>query len=235
MGWFGRPRCPVAQDEQAWIDESYTWLLDEFGDSGVPRPIAEPTRAHFPIRVTTGPSDAAAVMHLVAGRMGVRGERIRLEYVDAQSDGRRRWQHAYRGPAGHYHEEGDQAVITVYVDQASSPQVLIATLAHELGHVRLLGERRIDEDRRDGEPLTDLLTVVFGLGIFTANAAFDFTADDRGWRSQRLGYMTEQMYGYALARYSLTCGEDDPGWARYLDTNPREYMRQAVRYLTSTH
>ena len=119
----------------------------------------------------------------------------------------------------------------MYGDQTARRTTLIATLAHELGHVRLLGERRIPDDRPDDEPLTDLLTVVFGLGVVTANAAFDFTADDRGWQSQRLGYMTEQMYGYALARYSLHRGEPDPPWARHLDTNPRAYMRQALRYL----
>ena len=36
-------------------------------------------------------------------------------------------------------------------------------------HVRLLGEQRIDPARADMEPLTDLVTVMFELGVFTAN------------------------------------------------------------------
>jgi hypothetical protein len=52
----------------------------------------------------------------------------------------------------------------------------VATVAHELGHARLLGEERVTGDRPDGEPLTDLATV-------------------------------------------------------YLDTNPRVYMKQGLRYL----
>src|SRR6185295_18521933 len=92
---------------------------------------------------------------LVATRMGVWLPDIEVEYVAAQPEGRRRWQHAYRGPAGHYHEDDDgRPVVTVYGDQTTDPTTLVATLAHELGHVRLLAERRIADDRPDGEPLT---------------------------------------------------------------------------------
>ena len=230
MAWFA-PKSPVAHDEQAWLDESFAWLVDQFGEDVARRPIVEPTRAHFPVAGFGGEAGVRAVLDLVAARMAVPAGSVELDYVAAHPDGRRRWQHAYRGPAGHYHEEAGRAVVTVYGDQTATPTTLVATLAHELGHVRLLGERRIAEDRRDGEPLTDLLTVVFGYGIFTANAAFDFIADAAGWESQRLGYLTEQMYGYALARYCLLRGEHDPAWATHLDTNPRHYMRQSLRYL----
>lgn len=115
------------------------------------------------------------------------------------------------------------------------PARLLAVIAHELGHVRLLSEGRVAPDRQDGEPLTDLATVYLGMGILTANAAFDFsqTAGYRtyGWRAQRLGYMTEQMFGYALACYAAMRGELDPAWTRYLDTNPRVYLKHSLRYL----
>jgi len=230
MGWFA-PRSPVAADERAWIEDSFAWLVAEFGEDVVHGRVYEPTREHFPMGHVVTEQGVCALMYLIARRMGVHPGHVALDYVAAQPEPRRRWQHAYRGPAGHYHEEDGTAVITVYGDQTARRTTLIATLAHELGHVRLLGERRIPDDRPDDEPLTDLLTVVFGLGVVTANAAFDFTADDRGWQSQRLGYMTEQMYGYALARYTLHRGEPDPPWTRHLDTNPRAYMRQALRYL----
>lgn len=233
MAWFA-PRSPVADDEQDWIEESFAWLIAEFGDDVARGRVYEPTRDHFPIGRVVTEQGVCALMYLIARRMGVSPGLVALDYVAAQPEPRSAWQHAYRGPAGHYHEENGTAVITVYGDQTATRTTLVATLAHELGHVRLLGERRIAEDRQDGEPLTDLLTVVFGLGVVTANAAFAFNADDRGWHSQRLGYMTEQMYGYALARYALHRGETDPAWARHLDTNPRGYMRQALRYLRSS-
>jgi hypothetical protein len=39
------------------------------------------------------------------------------------------------------------------------------------------------------------------------------------------------MFGYGLAHYSFLRGERRPGWRRYLDTNPRVYLRRGLRYL----
>jgi hypothetical protein len=39
------------------------------------------------------------------------------------------------------------------------------------------------------------------------------------------------MYGYALARYAWLRGETNPAWARYLDTNPRTFLKRGLRYL----
>jgi hypothetical protein len=43
--------------------------------------------------------------------------------------------------------------------------------------------------------------------------------------------MTEQMFGYGLACYAALRGEPDPSWAKYLDTNPRVYLKRGMRYL----
>jgi hypothetical protein len=172
--------------------------------------------------------------------MGIDPARVRLEYGDSGADHELS---AYvpvhtesTGYAGLHEAHVDSSLVTVSDDLLDHPMALVATLAHELGHVLLLGERRIPADQPDHEPLTDLLTVFFGLGIFGANAAFDYSRDTRGQysytRSSRLGYLTEPMYGYALALYAWRRGEADPSWARYLDTNPRACLRQGVRYLS---
>lgn len=116
---------------------------------------------------------------------------------------------------------------------------LVATIAHELGHVLLLGDGRISAEQEDHEPLTDLLTIFFGLGIFSANAAFEYSREVRGGygyaSTSRLGYLTEPMYGYGLARYAWIRGEMDPGWARYVDTNPRTFLKRGLRYLVQAN
>jgi hypothetical protein len=58
------------------------------------------------------------------------------------------------------------------MSQAERPMSPIATIAHELGQAL-----PHDVDRPDLEPLTDLLTVYFGLGSFGANATLEY---DRG-------------------------------------------------------
>ena len=93
---------------------------------------------------------------------------------------------------------------------------LVAVLAHELGHVILLRPGLVDRKDPDMEPLNDLLTVFLGFGIFTANAAFRFEqhSDNRsqGWSARRTGYLSEQQFGYSLARFAYERGEKNhPG------------------------
>jgi hypothetical protein len=75
----------------------------------------------------------------------------------------------------------------------------VATIAHELGHVILLGRGLMSPKTSDHEPMTDLLSVFLGLGIFNANSAnrFKHYQDERrsGWSMQRLGYLTEEIFG----------------------------------------
>lgn len=39
------------------------------------------------------------------------------------------------------------------------------------------------------------------------------------------------MFGYGNACYAWLRGEENPDWARYLDTNPRVYMKNGLGYL----
>lgn len=192
------------------------WFEAEFGE---PCPIVLP--AHF-----AGLSSAQETFVKVAQCLGVDPGGVDLElYAERPAHHDRARNHS---AAGHYHSRKGRAVIAIEAGQ--DLKSLVSTVAHELGHVLLLGDGRISHHRRDHEPLTDLLTVHFGLGIFSANAAFEFTSRHSGWSWERLGYLTEPMYGYALARYAWRLGEPKPAWAEHLDLNPRACLRQGLRY-----
>jgi hypothetical protein len=49
------------------------------------------------------------------------------------------------------------------------------------------------------------------MGLFTANSVFSFSqwtnAFSQGWKAQRRGYMTEEMFGYALAAFAWMRGD----------------------------
>lgn len=239
MGLF-TPGCPVVDREREWIEESLHWLRDQFGGKPLTAPVTLPTRDYFPPPFSGSKDEVRALVARVAGYMSARAD-IRVEFSD-DFDHARDLQRGIRGAgrisgaAGVYtRSHSGQPVITIDRASVRQPARLLAVIAHELGHVRLIGEKRVSADRRDGEPLTDLATVYLGMGIFTANAAFDFsqTSDSRtySWQAQRLGYMTEQMFGFGLACYAVMREEPDPSWARYLDTNPRVYMKRGIRYL----
>lgn len=81
------------------------------------------------------------------------------------------------------------------------------------------------------EALTDLSTVFFGLGIFNANAARTTKPNASGYSVQRLGYLDQRMFGYALACYTRLRNNSAPKWESYLAAQPREYMNRGLAYL----
>lgn len=136
------------------------------------------------------------------------------------------------------------------VTEASDAAYLIAVIAHELRHLRLLGEGRISAGRKDRERFTDLLTAYFGFGVFTTNTALRFGETARGFSVQplceldertlnaarndgfsRLGYLTEHEFGYAMACHAWLHLEAEPAWAGHLDPGPRAFLRQGLAYL----
>ncbi|MFC7619936.1 hypothetical protein [Microlunatus sp. GCM10028923] len=236
--WPFRASCPASPEEQVWIEQSLDWLVGEFGAEPLRRLPVLPERTFFPADYQADEASIAAVFDRVRARLGVPAERILLECepdeVDPELLANVPLAHQSEGAAGHWSRRDGRTVIGIRIDQARQPVALVATLAHELAHERLLGEGRIDPDRTDGEPLTDLTAVFFGFGIFSANAAFEFRSSATGWRTSSLGYLTERAYGYALAYWSLLRGELRPApWTRHLDTNPRTWLKQGLRYLSS--
>ncbi|WP_330182911.1 hypothetical protein OHB26_04150 [Nocardia sp. NBC_01503] len=233
MGIF-RPTCPVGALERLWVEEMMGWCAAQFGPRTLRAPVVLPTADFFPDPYSGTKPQVRALVDTVGGYMGVGADRLVVEVNsgdDPLPEGVAFLEGATHGEAGHYRVEHGRAVVSLDMGRLRSQVTLVAAIAHELAHERLLGERRIDHDRHDGEQLTDLATVYLGLGIFNANAALQFSQNQRGWRSSRLGYLSQPMYGYALACWAVMRGDPKPAWAGHLDTNPRVYMRQSLRYL----
>ncbi|SNT11218.1 hypothetical protein SAMN05421812_103216 [Asanoa hainanensis] len=235
MVWWGRAACPVRPVEAEWVDTSLDWLLAEFGDERLRGTVVLPNDEFFPGVYRGSRADVESVLRRLCVHMGVSRDRVELEHfandeVSELSDHvPLNW--ASSGAAGHHRLRAGRSVIGIRDDQAAAPMALVATISHELGHVLLIGDGRVSADREDHEPLTDLLTVFFGLGIFGANAAFDYSVGGGYSRTSRLGYLTEPMFGYALARYAWLRGERNPAWAGHLDTNPRAFLKRGLRFL----
>ena len=140
-----------------------------------------------------------------------------------------------RGTAGVYQPDGAKFRIWVNAKYLLDPLTIVATMAHELGHVHLLGHRRLSGKDRDHEPLTDLLTVFLGLGVFNANSVIREHSWDlgvvSGWSIARLGYLDMPVYGYAFAKFAMSRGEDGAGWARELRLTVRTDFQSSLRFL----
>ena len=234
MSWFA-PKLPVSPEAAAWIDRSMDWCLDQFGSAAVNGPVLVPDAAFFPHGYQGSERDIEEILERVCRRMGV--DRLDIDPIVIPADDEQALAQLLTGHsqtvAGHFRLGDNGYEVAISQAQLSDPIAVAAVIAHELGHVRLLGERRIDPDRRDGEQFTDLVTVALGLGVFNANASFEFDQSARGWQATRLGYLSEEMFGYALAWYARQRGERAPTWAGALDNNPRGYLKQTQRYFAA--
>ena len=241
-----KPVCPIDPEPRAWLDERFGWLEAQFGrERMLGARVILPTAEFFPDPYEGRPEDVQVMMERVAGYMNVDAGRLEL-VLFSNDHGMPQTGPGPRitsGPAGLYmrgdDDGGDAAERTrigIEVGQLADPMTLVATLAHEIGHELLLGEGRVSGDEADHEPLTDLLTVFLGMGVFTGNS----TLQDRGWsdglwagwQTRRLGYLDQRTFGYALARFAWARGEGAPDWIKHVRPDVRAPMKQGLKFLT---
>ena len=244
-------KLPITDEDRQWVDEGFRRLERLVGrrrmlEAKVVLPAAE----DFPDPYDKTPTAAEKLLRRVCSYMKVNRQTIEFEVFPDETEELKgilpHW-HGSEGAraAGLYTHDGgdikgeggpDGMMVSIRSTQLHDPVSLVATIAHELGHVILLGGRFIDPKTPDHEPLTDLLTVFLGLGIFSANSAARFKQfqEDRrqGWSMNRLGYLPEEVYGYALAKFAFERREKKPDWTKHLTTNVRAYFRRSLSWLT---
>jgi hypothetical protein len=241
---FGRTsKLPVTLDQQSWIDHSFLLLGNLLGahrllEATVMLPIPE----HFPDPYDRSELALQRLFGRVAEAMQVDPAEIEVTLFYSGSDKTGDLVPFYSGSdsgAGglYFHNPEIKPHISINENQLGNPSTLIATLAHEIGHVILLRPGLVDRDKEDMEPLNDLLTIFLGLGVFTANSAFQFQQHmdnySQGWSAKRLGYLSEEILGYALARFAYERNEVKPGWASFLSTNVATYFKRSASYLSA--
>jgi hypothetical protein len=239
FGWF-RPTCPVEPCAKRWIEERLEWLADQFGtDVFSRRALILPEEDFFPDKYDESPESVRMLLDRVCLYMDADPELVKLELF---TDKGNLWLVNERGhgisrAAGLYDERDDQTIIHLETSQLDDPMTLVGTIAHELAHLRLLGERRVDPEIFDNELLTDLTVVFHGLGIFLANVPRAWVSDFTHWPGTKVKkpeYMTYPMYGYALAHAAWFRNERKPHWMKHLRLNARSAFKQGLRYLWET-
>jgi hypothetical protein len=242
----------VSTATQLWTESSLRWLVGEFGSRQLRQDVVLPGGRFIPPDyAATGPQ-IERVVTLACLHMQVDRQMIDLRLFDGSEEKKAAARTGRERAVGHFRVENGRFVVSLDLSEAADALQLLAIVAHELGHVRLLGEKRISSQRRDHERLTDLLSVFFGFGIFTTNAAMRFDRGARGfWIQptedyddrtlnaagnsgyQRLGYLSSGEFGYALGCYSWLRCESDPAWARFVNPGPLAEMRKSLTYLKS--
>jgi hypothetical protein len=239
--WLFKPACPCDPAAKSWVEERLEWLAAEFGDSAFNgRPVVLPAHEFFPDTYDGSRHAVFDMFERVCGYMDVVRQLVTLR-ITANSP--KVWLenaagHALPDAAGTFEEGRRQFVVSLDESGFDDPMGLVGTMAHELAHVRLLGEGRVSPYVFDNELLTDLTVVHFGLGIFLANTPRNWASGNTRWPDSpdlvKPEYMTPPMFGWALAHLAWFRDEARPDWARHLTGGARAEFRQGLRYLTAT-
>jgi hypothetical protein len=164
VGLLSGARCPVEPGGQAWVERNMRWLEDQFGREVMLRRTVEPTAEFFPGAYAGSAEDVRRTVARVCKRMRVDYAGLVVEVEPYDDTERKAWlkmglQYREGGAAGHYRRENGRPVIAISQHLTERPTALVATVAHELGHVLLLDGGLVNREREDQEELTDLLTV----------------------------------------------------------------------------
>jgi len=241
MFWKIKDACPVEPTVKEWIEHGLLWFEQELGkDFLLQQPTITPTTRYFDRKLQSTEESALYCLQKVAEWMDVDPGKINLSFYSEETIEFSEGMGTEHDPesktsAGMYQERQDGLFeIMIEVQQLRDPLSLIATFAHELGHVKLLGERKISEN---DEYLTDLATVVWGFGLFNANSVISSKAwhgtSHHGWSVGSQGYMTQQMFAYALALLANYRNEQGPDWAKFLCRDVAKYFDRANNYITA--
>ncbi len=198
MFWRKRPTVDV--ETEAWVLETWLWLDTMLGpvneDDG--RELILPSAKRFPDTQKLGHERADHYFGLVREYCGMKDWPCNLVAQDVRSPLEMNpvfGPMSASGALGTFQGQGSSAAITYDPGLLDNPVMLIATFVHELSHYLLLSQPSEPPGSPDLEELaTDLATVYLGFGLFGANAAFSFNANNDGWRASRSGYLSEATW-----------------------------------------
>jgi tetratricopeptide (TPR) repeat protein len=215
------------------------WLLGQFGLERLQKSnIVVPTRQFFPDHYDSSEDAARSLFNRTCVLMGA--DTASVELVFYQPTHRpglaRRMVRSSLDWAGQFQLGEGRNLVRVDVTLLPQPESLIAVFAHELAHQLLLGSNRICEYDPDHELVTDLATVLFGLGVFNANDSLvnHYRLNRRGDEIGPLGYLTPAIWGYALALCAWLRSEQQPAWAVWLRPTIKSVFRGSAAYLART-
>lgn len=240
FGWF-KPQCPVDPAAKRWIEGRLHWLSGQFGhETFTRRAVILPTADFFPDPMDGTEASVRKLLDQVCGYMDVDSDAVTLQLFTNRTE---LWlvndsgKYLPNGFAGLYDHRDGRTVIHIETTELMNLANLVGTMAHELAHLRLMGENRVTGDEYDNELLTDLTAVFHGFGIFLGNCPRNWEGQYSTWPGtalRRPEYMSLPMFAYALAHAGWCRGQTKPEWTPFLSLAMRSCLKQGLRYLKET-
>jgi hypothetical protein len=244
--FFKKKKLSVTPEDKAWIEEAFCWFEAQYSREYLKEvPILAPIKRLFPVNYTGTLENAHELVAQVAHYMYIDDADIKVSFFNSQgvdlgsgltTTSTLAIEKFVQGAAGYFqhigHREFEISLDTALLGNSTN---LIAVIAHELSHLVLLGDGRLEEN---DEFLTDLNCIAMGFGVFTCNSIFTFERISNqqweGWRAQRSGYIPEEVATYALALMAHYQGKEDISWSQYLKPSPLKMFERNMEYLQTT-
>lgn len=239
--WSKKITSPITEDDRNWLVESLLWYEQLLGKEFlIDQKNLTPTKGDFNRSFNGSERDARYVLRKLSSHMGIDINRLNLVIYSETtpvelSQGIYTERGDYTPCLGRYMEHSN-GLIDIMVEESIllNPISLIATIAHELMHVKLLGDDVLDEN---DEYLTDLRVIVYGLGIFNANTSITqmntwSNTTHSGWKiSGGEGYLHYKVQAFALALLSNYRKDEDQEWLQYMNKEIRKIYKLSLRYI----
>jgi hypothetical protein len=224
------------------MENSFLWLATQFGhDNIATKPMLYPIPEHFPIRYDGSKESLTKTAVIVAQQMEIDIDVINFDIFEQNIQefsgdfGHKIWTEVDKDSdekfaAGLFFDRNEQGKYDIFIEKKnlSDAENLVATLAHEFSHIKLLGEKRL---KVNDEQLTDLTPVVFGLGIFNANSSFKEHKSFDTYGNNSIGYLKQKEWGYALALYAFFRQEENPDWIKFLTPNIKSDYKKSMDFI----
>lgn len=244
--FFNKPKPTVTPEDQEWVEDAFIWFESQYGREYLKNlTIIEPTQSFFPRKFTGIEEDAYFLLEQCMTYMDIKDAEVDLyffsdapilfdsEEMRAEIDSTDNLSTHTEG----LYRESDAGKFEIGLERnmLRNPGRMIAAIAHELSHLILLGERRIDEN---DEFLTDLNCIALGFGIFTSNHLFSYDqwqgVNKQGWEMKSLGYLPLQVAAYALALFNHY-QSNTSDWHRHLNPDVKKQYDKNLNFINSQY
>ena len=244
MFWKKKIKSPITKEDEEWLNSDLKWLKEVLSlPHFLEIKTITPTKNYYNIDFTGIEDDAHFVLNRTMELMCIKNN-VKIELIffndslvemndgtilTTPADLNGKWESS----AGIYVTEENKTKIYIEKQQLKNPTSLIATIAHELSHVILLGENIIEEN---DEFLTDLMAITYGFGIFLGNSRFNFSQYSNGnmigWQTNSQGYLPEQIIAFFMALLSVE-RKENTDYKKFLNKTMLKYFKQSIAFLNS--
>jgi tetratricopeptide (TPR) repeat protein len=237
---FGKKKInpSVNHTDKDWIENNIKWFIEMFGFEKVKNmPFFSPTFDVFPYDNLSENSQFQKLFNQLCDIWEVDATNIEVCIFDDVVS--MQWNSWFpfekvSEPAGTFErgEFTDKKSFRINIAKSNfeHPQKLVFVMAHELAHVKLLGNQYLHDQQVDLEPLTDLACIYFGFGVIMANSLR--VKDFKGL--SKTGYLPDQIVSYSNAIICYITKTSQETYLNEMNDNIKDLFKNDFQFLSQT-